>query len=137
MSFSIAVFALAWVPCVAFRLRLHVPPGEPVGELGVRRAGLVAMVRPGVRNQSVVVVVPSLPQRVQAPAAAAQAARPRWLLAYRCACFAIALPHDRCWLAWRELTLVTPPKKRVVARRGGRCPAEVLAPAAKLLSWPE
>jgi hypothetical protein len=39
------------------------PSGEPGGELGVQRlAGPVAMVKPGVRNQSVV-VVPSLPQR--------------------------------------------------------------------------
>jgi hypothetical protein len=34
--------------------------GEPIGELGVWWVGPVAMARPGVRNQSMV-VVPSLP----------------------------------------------------------------------------
>jgi hypothetical protein len=38
------------------------PPSELVGELGIRHAGPVATTRPGVRNQSVV-VVPSLPWR--------------------------------------------------------------------------
>jgi hypothetical protein len=39
-----------------FRVAFPRPPSESVGELGVRRAGPVAMVWPRVRNQSVVVV---------------------------------------------------------------------------------
>jgi hypothetical protein len=48
-----------------------------------------------------------------------------WLHACRQACFIVALPCTRCWLAEHGHALVAPPEKPIVARRGGWCPIAV------------
>jgi hypothetical protein len=45
----------------------------------------------------------------------ADADGPWWLLAYRRAYFAIALPHTWHWLTECGLALVAPPEKHVIA----------------------
>jgi hypothetical protein len=67
----------------------------------------------------------------------AHAARPQWLFACQRACFIVALPYAQRWLAERGFMLIAPLEKCIIARRGGRCLAVVLASIVESPSWPE